>query len=184
MRAAIYPHNCFYFQTHSNLTPKGQSFGQPSCHGEFFFFNSTFIEYINADLMVIHTGLGEHAHKCAKNSDNYGPMTARENGSRRCYLLTFELHGQVNHTKLLPCISIRLHSSLRGKREQEMYLEINFLFITLCLQGETVQVNNLKQPETAKSFFLIGKRFTATTIAAVPAGSGAVWLVRSNSQRE
>lgn len=59
-----------------------------------------------------------------------------------------------------------------------MYLEINFLFITLqrslCLQGETVQENNLKQPETAKSFFLIGKRFTATTIAAVPAGSGAV----------
>lgn len=40
--------------------------------------------------------------------------------------------------------------------------------------GGTVHVNNLKQPETAKSFSLIGKRFTATTIAAVPAGSGAV----------
>lgn len=27
--------------------------------------------------MVIHTGLGVHAHKCTKNSDNYGSALGR-----------------------------------------------------------------------------------------------------------
>lgn len=41
------------------------------------FFNSTLIEYINVDLMVIHTGLGVHWHKCTKNSHDYGSLARR-----------------------------------------------------------------------------------------------------------
>lgn len=40
-----------------------------------------------------------------------------------------------------------------------MYLEINFLFITLEPSGGTVRVNNLQQPETAKSFFSYWETF-------------------------
>lgn len=115
MRAAIYRHNYCYFQTHSNLAPKGQSFGPAGCHGEVFY--SALIEYINVDLMVIHTGLGVRWHKRAKNSHDYGSL-AREKG-----------YGQI---LVLKCVKLFSHiynwPPRRFERNKQPFAVQNFLF--------------------------------------------------------